>query len=109
MNLLGECCGALVLQWVGINDRVAARSDIDARTERKDVDHDQYIDIISESGDAASTPLAADVITLLIERQFRGSEHERLNRMRQAGDLRRIAGDPEKIFDLLVTSIHYHH
>jgi len=51
---------------------VAARSDIDARTERKDVDHDQYIDIISESGDAASTPLAADVITLLIERQFRG-------------------------------------
>jgi len=67
VNLLGEGRRAFVLQWVGIDDRVVASSDIDARTEREDVDHHQHVDSASERGDATSAPFAADVITLLIE------------------------------------------
>jgi len=67
MNSLGEGRRAFVLQWVGIDDRVVPRSDIDARTERENVDHHQHVDSASERGDAAGAPFATDVITLLIE------------------------------------------
>ena len=66
MNLLGEFRGALVLQWVGKNDGAPTSRDVDARAERKYVDHNQDIDSSGESRDAAGAPFAADVITVLI-------------------------------------------